>query len=390
MAPNKSQVIGSEAEEALRSYFWRAGFFALRGVPVQVDGEDVTDLDIWLYERPTGVVRGTQFVDAKHKGRPKAFERIVWSLGVSKALSIDRAYVATTDSRPSLRRFAKRVGVGLIDGRDLARIGEAYLKSDWKGTFLSEEELFALLRKTDQARKLRMLQDIHHDIKGTCAGGTSASSLVRALSFLGASARLAIHEYENTEPAEAAVRLVYLAAAIACVNLDSLLAESYFRSTAEKREHLVSGIRLGQSDPEEGMRPFRTALAMIEKYAPTTNAAKTVRAGLAEDLQAVPAEIVADAALSWSKGSQLFDLAREYYETAYGRKLLGFDSLGAPAKGLLGAMLDYSRVKRETFATRWLVTAAPPPKDLPTAEVGEKSPPLPLEQAAAAINGSNK
>ena len=47
MAATKGAVL----EELVRAYFARQGFFVLRSVPYRFDGEDVTDLDVWLYSR---------------------------------------------------------------------------------------------------------------------------------------------------------------------------------------------------------------------------------------------------------------------------------------------------------------------------------------------------
>ena len=40
---------GVSLEEVLRSYFLRAGFFVVRGVPFRLKGEDLSDIDLWLY-----------------------------------------------------------------------------------------------------------------------------------------------------------------------------------------------------------------------------------------------------------------------------------------------------------------------------------------------------
>ena len=112
-------------EELLRAYFLRSGFFVIRGVPFAYDGEDLTDLDLVLYERPTGATRRIQVVDIKYKQKPKAVERMFWTRGLVKAVDIDGGYVATTDSRPVLRKIADKLDLGIIDGADIKRIRES-------------------------------------------------------------------------------------------------------------------------------------------------------------------------------------------------------------------------------------------------------------------------
>ena len=105
----KSNQKGIVLEELLRAYFLRAGFFVIRGVPISFEGDDLTDVDLWLYERPTGTTRRVQIVDIKYKQRPKAVERLLWTRGLVDALDVDGAYVATTDKRKNLRKVAKKL-----------------------------------------------------------------------------------------------------------------------------------------------------------------------------------------------------------------------------------------------------------------------------------------
>ena len=107
---------GSELEEVVREYFWRAGYFVVRGLPYRIDGEDVTDIDLWLYERPAASTRRRLIVDIKSGKTPKASERIVWTKGLQAALGVDGAIVATTDTRTSIRRLSKALGITLLDG----------------------------------------------------------------------------------------------------------------------------------------------------------------------------------------------------------------------------------------------------------------------------------
>ena len=43
MALARSGGKGFDLEEALRAYFWHAGYFVVRGLPYRADGDDVTD-----------------------------------------------------------------------------------------------------------------------------------------------------------------------------------------------------------------------------------------------------------------------------------------------------------------------------------------------------------
>jgi len=125
MTASRTAGKGPELEEALKAYFWRAGYFVVRGVPYRVGDDDVTDIDLWLYERPAALTRRRLIVDAKNKQRPKSAERIIWSNGLRDALQVDGAIVATTDQRDSARRLAKHVGVTLLDGDAVTKLLQA-------------------------------------------------------------------------------------------------------------------------------------------------------------------------------------------------------------------------------------------------------------------------
>jgi hypothetical protein len=112
---------GEIAEEALAEYFRAAGFFAVRGIPFRHEGADLTDLDVWLYERGAGVSRRRFIVDSKNKKTPKVVERIFWTSGLRDALELDGAFVASTGPREETQKIARRVGVTLIDIQALSR-----------------------------------------------------------------------------------------------------------------------------------------------------------------------------------------------------------------------------------------------------------------------------
>ncbi len=136
MAQNNAK--GYQLEELLRAYFLRSGMYVVRGVPLQFEGDDLTDIDLWLYERPTGSSRRRQIVDIKSKLKPKAIERLFWTKGLFDLLKVDDAYVATTDNRPKLKDISTQLGISVIDGTDLDRISES--EKVWFPNRLNEED----------------------------------------------------------------------------------------------------------------------------------------------------------------------------------------------------------------------------------------------------------
>jgi hypothetical protein len=343
---------GAVLEEALRAYFLRAGFFVVRGVPFRFADEDLTDVDLWLYERPTGTSRRVQICDIKYKQRPKAVERIFWTSGLADALDVDGAYVATTDKRKSLRSVSDKLDLQLIDGTDIQRIqnSQTILYADRIG----DEQMIQELQAVDKEFLNKNLQEARIDILSALSEGFGAPSAVRALEGFGRLAAAAVSYHPESNAARAAGRLAYLAAAIACESLDYVSVGAAFRTMDERRELILNAVRLGALSDDDGQQTLKLAIALVEKYAPGGKAAASaVEAGLKRDLEQIPAEIVADQAVRLLKSDQLFMSGRELEMASFHVSPPPFDNLSVPTKSMLGALLDYAGVDRERFAKAW-------------------------------------
>src|SRR5579862_4576324 len=352
----RGDTSGPKTEELLRAYFLRAGFFVVRGVPLAYDGEDLTDVDLLLYERPTGATRRIEVVDIKYRQRPKAIERLFWTRGLVEALNVDGGYVATPDSRPLLRSIASRLGLVVIDGADQKRIRESH--SVLFPERLSDEELVALMANVDRQRKDQRLVNGRKEILSSLANGFGPSSAVYALGKFSKMAEMAATAHPGSESAAAAGRLAYLAAAVACAALDYISVGGAFRSIEERRELLSKAVRYGAADTVEGTRALRLAMSLVEKYAQGGSAAaRHIEKRFKADLDAIPAEIVADQASRLLKDAQLFNVAKELEAACYNRACPPFDSLAPSEKSMVGALLDYAAVSRKAFASAWPSTS---------------------------------
>ncbi len=368
---------GAVLEETLRAYFLRAGFFVIRGVPFRFADEDLTDVDLWLYERPTGTSRRVQICDIKYKQRPKAIERIFWTSGLAAALDVDGAYVATTDKRKTLRPIADKLDIQLIDGTDIQRIQNS--QSVLYAERIGDEQLFSELQTVDKEFRNKSLQEARADILSALSEGFGAASAVRALEAFSRLADVVVSYHPNSLAARAAGRLTYLAAAVACASIDYVSVGAAFRTAEERRELILNAIRLGALSNDQGEQALRMALALIEKYAPGGKAtALAVQSGLRKDLERIPAEIVADQAMRLLKADQLFLTGRELEMASYRLVLPTFDELGGATKSMLGALLDYSNIDRERFAMAWTSTA--PAQATSEEETTEASAPEALQQ----------
>ena len=131
---------GPRMEELLRSYFLKAGYYVVRGVPFIYEGFDVTDIDLWLYSRTSSVSREITLVDAKNKKTPQAIERIFWVQGLRIATKATNAVVATTEKRQEVKDFGRELGVLVLDGTFLGKLDKTDAPNALR---FSEEEFFS-------------------------------------------------------------------------------------------------------------------------------------------------------------------------------------------------------------------------------------------------------
>lgn len=347
---------GYRLEELLRAYFLRAGFFVVRSVPFQDAGDDLTDIDLWLYERPTGSSRRRQIVDAKSRTRPKAVERLLWTKGLAQLLDVDGAYVATTDARPMLRGISKKLGISVLDGADIRRISQSE-----KVIFpdrISEEEFVGKITSIDRARRSKEFQLQYHDIKFSLIDHFGAGTINRALDSFTFFAAAAVTSHPNTDASEIALRLTYFAAAVVALSLDYIGSEVSFRAAEERQGALINAIRFGDIDETAGLERIRLAIGLLQKYAPTGEAtARAVDLAVKQDFKSIPAEIIAEYVVKSTKPEELFQIARQLEHLSFLNAVTSFDGLGMEDKSFIAMLLDYSGVDRARFASCW---SAPP------------------------------
>lgn len=352
MMTAKSGQKGYDLEELLRAYFIRAGVYAVRGVPLKLEGDDLTDVDLWLYERPTGSSRRRQIVDAKSKNKPKAVERLFWTKGLSELLEVDGAYIATTDTRPLLKEMSRRIGISVLDGADLKRMADSE-----KVLFqnrLPEEAFQEKVKEVDKSRRSKELQSSHSDLKAALIDNFGSGTVNRALEHVFGFGQSLSASHPNSLGAEAALRLLYLAVSICAISLDYSLTKVSFKSSDERRKMLLNVIRYGEESEDRGLEKVRIATALIERYAQNGRAlAHTVAQSIRDEYSKIPAEIIADFVLKNLKAGGLFSLARMLEMRAYSRELLGYDDLSPEEKSIVGALLDFAGLDRTSIAKAW-------------------------------------
>ena len=139
---------GGKAEEAVREFLRRQGYFSVRGIKVHHHREEVSDIDIWGYGMGCLSHRARVVVDSKYKvAHCKVFERILWIEGLRRATGLEHAIVATTDNREAAREFAGRMNIRVIGSGLFDRLIAENAQSQ---RFSLEEFLTAVIPASDK------------------------------------------------------------------------------------------------------------------------------------------------------------------------------------------------------------------------------------------------
>lgn len=310
-----SGLKGLKTEELVRAYFLRAGFFVMRAVPLRHAGADLTDIDVWIYERSATLARRRTIIDIKDKKTPQAAERLFFIKGVASVIAVEGAGVATTDSRPALRELARKHGVLWIDGADLQRLKDSDALSSLER--LTEEEFNIEVADIDGARNGRMFRDKIDQVKSAVADRFGPSCANAAIDGFQIFAREVVNAHPSSGAARVAGRLSYLAAAIAAAAFDFASAETALRPSGERLRHMTGAIRFG-ADTEGTLANLRWTEAAVREYLPNgAGLAQLVRDKFLAELNDVPAEGLAEILIKLSNSDKLFNIARSLERAAY-------------------------------------------------------------------------
>lgn len=339
---------GFKTEELLRNYFLRAGFFVVRGINIKVNNIDLTDADLWIYERSATFARRRTIIDIKDKKRPQAAERMFFVKGLSEVLNVEGAGVVTTDKNPTLRNLAKKNKILWIDGDDIQRIkASRHLQTTSR---LSEEGLINLVDNVDKARGGRENRNTYELVKSSLGDRFGTSSANISLDAFDYFAKETIKCHPNSESAKTLIRLSYYSASLAAISMDYSSVDTALRPLDERLEHMSNAIRFGgdQSETEKKMEWLKLALSTLENG---SSIYKQVNKMFISEAEKIPADDLAQIIIRFSNTNALFEAARTLEAAAFNDEDVCFDELTTSAKSFIGSLLDFSGQSREHYAS---------------------------------------
>lgn len=363
---------GYRTEELLRRYFIRSGYFTVRGVPFVYEGFDITDIDVWLYDRPSSVSRHRIIIDAKNRSTPKVIERIFWTKGLQQVLGVEQAIVATTDKRPAISDFGREQDVLILDGAFLDKLQKS---SEAFEDRLTEEQLIDLLGTYRPTKDGGDWRGIFKTVKQPLARGLGYNAINRWL----IDAKYFAEQFLLVKThKEVTLRMLYLLTSFIGIAFDFVMKDLAFCEPAAKLAALNDGLRHGSQGPTGTKQLLDLATGLIEQYVPEHRMlAPRIKERLGKELESIPTRLLADYFVKQSVSQDLFSIAKELEGAAYSNAFVAPSSLGPMAKGMLGVLLDFWELDRKSFL---LVPSTPENSEVAASAVEDKDQ-TPMEQA---------
>ncbi len=243
---------GELMEEKLRIYFLNSGYYVVRGVKYKFEGNDITDIDLFLYGRVSSLSRERINVDIKNKKTPKAFERILWAKGLQQLLQFDNCVVATTDNKETLRKYGLKHNTIILDGNFIQK-----LVYDTSIRF-SEEELMK------RFNEIKCYNEFNNQTWKSLYE-VSKSRLLSELDFSGYNSTLIYLRYFllkcfDQQKREIALRATYIILSHSLIILDYILKDIVFLEPNSRKESLSDGFKYGNLGREGVNRTIEMAV----------------------------------------------------------------------------------------------------------------------------------
>lgn len=349
-ASSKTMVSGGKGpdmEERLRAYFLSLGYYVLRGVKFTYNKFDVTDVDLWLYLRPTPISRERCNVDIKNKRTPQALERIFWAKGIQRVLGLERCVVATTDARPDVAAFGLAHEVTVLDGTFLARLEKS---SRSETDRLTEEQFLELIDRASLGK-----------VGGDWRGGyeRSKARVLSNLDFDGANQWLReIGELLDTHlsgpvDGDAALRLMYANVGMLLVAIDFLMQGCLSMDSEQRRTYLTDGFRYGNSGKSAAEGIVRVASRLVSAATAQGASMDVVQRELQQQFSSVRAEVLGEFFAKAGAQSATIGAAREFESAAYSVQPPLPGELSVTAQAVMGTLSDhFVRDRKKVLAVK--------------------------------------
>jgi hypothetical protein len=324
---------GELMEEKLRVYFLNNGYYVARGVKYNFEGNEITDIDLFLYGRTSSISRERTNIDIKNKKNPKAFERILWAKGLQELLKFDSCVVATTDRRELIRNYGLKHNTVILDGNFLQKLTYDTTKR------ITEEELLKQLsaHKSYKYKRNQIWKNIYE---------TSKSRLLNELDFSGFnSASLDLNYFLlkcfDKQKKETALRVSYAVLSHCLLILDYILKDIAFLEPNLRKENLSNGFKYGNL----GREGVNRTIDMAIKIGGSKISANEIK----KSLETTEMDILKEYFSKAETTKNIFKWALKFEVLAFEKTITYPNDLDTDLKGTLAIMLDYLKINRKDY-----------------------------------------
>ena len=334
---------GPDLEELVRAYFDRQGFFALRGTSFNHEGEQITDIDVWLYGRHSPSVRTRIVVDVKNKRSSKAFERILWTRGIQLALGCDKAVIATNDVNRNITKvtkFARQQKITVLTKSFLELLGN---KLDMTGR-MSLEQFTDNIKRYEHHKQdgdwLKQIADAKSALV-SLGGYPAFNTAMGGFGFFASRVETKLHHKEQ------ALRGAYHTAALACIALDSALERVVYDDQTLRYRAIKDGVTYGDVGDARVQTSIESVLKLIREGMENGPAvSRQAEEAMQKMFKEVRADIIAEHFSKEQNASALVSVAKELDDRAFCQDPKNIQTLSTQAKSILGVYADFVQAKR--------------------------------------------
>jgi len=322
---------GELREEQLRSYFIGLGFYVVRGVKFIYDKFEVTDVDLWLYNKQSTLSRERINVDVKNRRAPQALERIFWTKGLQNVLGLDNCIVVTTDRRNSIVEFGLKHGVKVLNDNL-----NTYSKEITDGR-MNEEDFLNLLRKGNQY--IFNWKTMYEKSKTRLLSGLDFSGVNETLDDLNSVYKVYITDAYRKEEAS---RLIYVLISHLLVSIDYIFKDLTFYDYDTKANKLSDGLRYGNLGRAGLDNTLRLAMQI-------SNESRSRVEDILALYDRLPVDVLKDFFIKTENSERLFKWARSFEYYAFGKTYYKPDSVHPELQAILLLLVDYFGYDRRNF-----------------------------------------
>lgn len=325
---------GELMEELIRNYFLNSGYYVVRGVKYRYEGNDITDVDLYLYGRSSSITRQRINVDIKNKKSPQAFERILWANGVRELLGFDSCIVATTDQRPVIHKFGQLHKTIILDGAFISK-----MRSNSYPNRLTEEEITSRFsnHKSYKTFGNKDWRFIYEESKSKLLSEQDFAGFNSSLSYLAYFIEKIITDSQKREDA---TRMTYLIISHLLITIDFILKDVSFLDTVDREKKLSDGFKFGNLG-KDGVDKIISMAVQISGNKSANSFLKS--------LESIPTDILKDFFSKNENTKNLFNWAREFERIGFNREFVNPENIEIPLKGVLSLLLDFFGIERKKF-----------------------------------------